>query len=90
MQLSEVPFRELSILFRSDCMAARPHINARLHQNLKMDLNRRIPTGVLRQIARTPIGGQVYFGFRGYITVTTELKRQAMFALNAGQAQRGD
>lgn len=71
-------------------MAARPHINARLHQNLKMDLNRRVPRGLLIQIKNAPIGGRVYFGFRGAIPVTTELKRQAVFALNAGQAQRGD
>lgn len=60
-----------------------------LHQMLGIDINRRIPERVLRNILATPIGAPVQIGYRGVVIVDTKLKYRANFALNTGQAQSG-
>lgn len=64
-------------------------MNYALHQKLGIDINRRIPERTLRSIIQTPIGGVVRVGYSGSVLVDTQLKYQANFALNAGQAQSG-
>lgn len=64
-------------------------MNYALHQQLGIDINRRIPERVLKNILATPIGNMVQIGSRGVVLVDTKLKYRANFALNAGQAQSG-
>ena len=64
-------------------------MNYALHQTLGIDINRRIPDQVLRNIIRTPIGNMLQIGSRGVVLVDTKLKYRANFALNAGQGQSG-
>lgn len=63
-------------------------MNRALHQQLGIDINRRIPERILQSIIATPIGGVVRVA-RGPVLVDTKLKYRANFALNAGQAQSG-
>ena len=60
-----------------------------LHQQLGIDVNRRIPERILQGIIRTPIGSPVQVGYRGVVIVDTKLKYRANFALNTGQGQSG-
>lgn len=68
--------------------------NIALHQQLGIDLSKKIPEKLLMTIIATPIGGVVavgggnLFGARR-VMVDTQMKYRANFALNAGQAQEG-
>jgi len=67
--------------------------NIALHQQLGIDLNKKIPERLLMTIIATPIGGVIsvgggLFGARR-VQVDTQMKYRANFALNAGQAQTG-
>ena len=64
-------------------------MNRALHAQLGIEINRRIPERLLRNILATPIGSVVQVGQRGVVLVDTKLKYRANFALNAGQAQSG-
>lgn len=64
-------------------------MNRALHLQLGIEMNRRIPERLLRNIISTPIGNVVQVGYRGVVVVDTKLKYRANFALNAGQAQSG-
>lgn len=64
-------------------------MNYALHQQLGIDINRKIPERTLQAILQTPIGGVVRIGHSGSVLVDTQLKYRANFALNAGQAQSG-
>ena len=68
--------------------------NIALHQQLGIDLNKKIPEKLLITILATPIGGTISVGGGGAfggrrIMVDTQMKYRANFAMNAGQAQSG-
>lgn len=49
-----------------------------LHRQLHIPQDERIPTGTLRDIVQSPVGGHI-----DHTPVTAKLKKRANFALNA-------
>ena len=65
---------------------SRP-LHHKLHVELGIPMDRRIPDRVLLGIRNTPVGGVYSMGYMQQIVVTTQLKYQVNFAINAGQGQ---